>query len=124
MLEGRGFFFERFLKTLNLGLQGRVELLDLLFLACQSDVQHAVLGLEPVVRVVRRLKNRPHRVVVAVGDRVELVIVTTGAAHGQPEKSGSENMHLVGDDIHPLVEKGEFDFPRWVGCRAQESGGG
>ena len=41
-----------------------------------------------------------HRVVVDRRDGIELVVVATGAADGQAQKSPAERIHLLIDDVH------------------------
>ena len=46
---------------------------------------------------VDAVEEREERVVVALGDRIELVIVATRALDGQPEHRGAERVHAIDD---------------------------
>ena len=47
------------------------------------------------------VKNPCQRVVVPRGDGIELVIMTAGASHGEPEERSREGVHPIGQRLRP-----------------------
>jgi hypothetical protein len=44
------------------------------------------------------------RVEILLADRVKLVVVTSGAGNGQPQKGLRENIDLIVDDLHLVIQ--------------------
>ena len=103
-------------------LRGLVEVED--FRNLRIDVEDCVPGLgeSRVVRgrgqrgfdgtpfrsvfvAVRRGENRGQRIVVALQDRVELVVVAAGARHRKPEKRLGSDVDLIVDDVVALQDE-------------------
>ena len=61
------------------------------------------------------------RVVVPNRDGIELVVVATGAAQGQPQESPEAGVQLFVDDVHPHLHG--VVFRQHLGTQGEESGG-
>src|SRR5207247_715769 len=78
----------------------------------------------PVLGVVRRRQERHELVILFLGDRIELVIVTAGALQRQSQEAVANDVHRVVQ--HAIVNERDvaFRLVAFVARVAKESGGG
>ena len=91
--------------------------------------QHGAVGIvgdgrgQPVVFVEGPFEEGGQPVVVPLRDGVELVVVATGAAHGQAQQAGAEDLDLLADDLDAVGHEVGQAVAGLVVHHSQETGG-